>query len=55
MMAKKKKAKGKPFGGMVMWCGCDCPMSAVFGKKLPPSGQTKAMWNHFKRHGKIQK
>jgi hypothetical protein len=48
-------AKKKPFGGMVMWCACDCPMKAVFGKKLPPSGQTKAMWAHFKKHGVIKK
>ena len=52
MAAKKKRL---PFGGMVMWCDCGCPMKAVFGKKLPPSGQTKAMWVHFKKHGTIKK
>ena len=48
-------AKRKPFGGMTMWCDCSCSMKDVFGKHLPPSGQTKAMWTHFKKHGHIKK
>ncbi len=48
---KKKKAKGKPFGGYVVcFKGVKDSLEQVFGKKpIAPSAMTKVLWAYIKK------